>query len=127
MRLISRKKLKEFCEEHPEARAAGEPLDAWFRVAERADWRKYSDIKGVYGSADVVGKYTVINIAGNKYRLILEVFYESAVVLIRHVLTHKEYDTQQWRKDAYEPTPGGRTTASKSPVPESTPKTGGDR
>lgn len=125
MRVISRKKLKEFCEKHPEARDAQEPLDAWFHVAERADWRKYADIKADYSSADVVGKYTVINIAGNKYRIILEIFHESAVVLIRHVLTHKEYDAQQWRKDAYKPTPGGQTKAvkSKSPAPRKHPKT----
>jgi mRNA-degrading endonuclease HigB of HigAB toxin-antitoxin module len=40
VRVISRRKLKEFCEGHPGAGDAREPLDAWFRVAERADWRK---------------------------------------------------------------------------------------
>jgi mRNA interferase HigB len=117
MHVISRKKLTKFCDEHPEADDAREPLYAWFHVAERADWRKYADLKADYGSADVVGKYTVINIAGNKYRLIFEIFYESGVVLVRHALTHKEYDANRWREDAFKPTPGGRKAAGKGPAP----------
>lgn len=114
MRVISRKRLKEFCEGHPDAKDAREPLDVWFRTAERADWRKYADLKAVYASAEVMGKYTVVNLCGNKYRLILEIFYESAVVLIRHVLTHKEYDTNLGRGDAHEPTP----RRAKKPEPQ---------
>ena len=41
----------------------------------------------------------VFNIGGNKYRLIAQVYYNDAVVLIRHVLTHKEYDTGSWKSD----------------------------
>ncbi|MDR3637211.1 MAG: type II toxin-antitoxin system HigB family toxin [Isosphaeraceae bacterium] len=52
-------------------------------------------------SADVVGKYTIINVGGNKYRLILEIFYESSLILFRHVLTHTEYEKGNWKADAY--------------------------
>ncbi len=48
--------------------------------------------------ADLVEPYVVINIGGNKYRLILEIFFESGVILVRHILTHKEYDLGRWKK-----------------------------
>jgi hypothetical protein len=35
MRVISKRRLREFWEKHPDARG---PLEAWFKVAEKADW-----------------------------------------------------------------------------------------
>ena len=79
-------------------------LDAWYRHAKKAHWTKHADLKAVCKSADVVGRFTVINIGGNKYCLILEIFYESSLVLIRYVLTHEEYDENKWRENARKPT-----------------------
>ena len=42
--------------------------------------------------------YTVFNIGGNDFRLIAEIFYDDQTVLIRHVLTHAEYDKEDWKK-----------------------------
>jgi len=47
-------------------------------------------MKQVYRSADLVGRRTVFNIAGNKYRLIARVNYFRVFVL--YLLTHSEYD-----------------------------------
>jgi len=43
--------------------------------------------------------FIVFNIGGNKYRLIARIFYEDAVILIRHVLSHKEYDRGNWKAE----------------------------
>ena len=40
----------------------------------------------------VGGNKTVFDIGGNKYRLVVKMLYKRGWVLIRHVLTHKEYD-----------------------------------
>jgi len=48
-------------------------------------------------SADGVGKYTVFNIKGNAYRLIVEINYRSRRLFLRHVLTHAEYDKGAWK------------------------------
>lgn len=46
----------------------------------------------MYGKADLGGRRTVFNIAGNKYRLITRINYEKQRVFVLHLLTHTEYD-----------------------------------
>ncbi len=98
MHIISRKKLLQFCQEHADAFT---PLDNWFRVAKRAEWRNLDEIRAVYPSADAVGNFTVFNIKGNDYRLIVSIDYESQVIFIKYVLTHSEYDKEKWKNDPY--------------------------
>lgn len=78
------------------------PLDAWYRTAKSAKWRKLEDVRRTYAHADGVQAaeriYTVFNIAGNKYRLIAEIYYEDQTILLRDVLTHAEYDKGDWKK-----------------------------
>lgn len=73
------------------------PLDVWYRVAKRADWKNLSDVRVAFPTADAVGKYTVFNIKGNAYRLVVEINYRTGRVFIRHVLTHQEYDKEKWK------------------------------
>jgi len=61
-----------------------------------ARWRNFSDLRATFGSADQVGKFIVFNIGGNKYRLIIQIYYTDAVILIRHILSHEEYDQGGW-------------------------------
>ena len=44
-------------------------------MAESATWRSINDVRKTYASADSVGKFTVFNIKGNKYRLIVKIEY----------------------------------------------------
>jgi mRNA interferase HigB len=93
--VISRKKLKEAAAQHGELEA---PLDAWFRVAKRASWRNLEDVRRTFSSADPVGKWTVFNIKGNRYRLIAEINYAFGRIYVRDVLTHAEYDRGGWKQ-----------------------------
>jgi mRNA interferase HigB len=72
-------------------------LDVWYRVARRAEWKSLAEVRQVFPSADAVGKYTVFNIKGNSYRLIVEINYRSDRLFVRHVITHAEYDKGGWR------------------------------
>ncbi len=90
MHIISRKPLREFSEKHPPAKT---PLDTWFAEVNRAKWSSFADIRGAYGSADVVaGNRVIFNIGGNKYRLVVKVAYKCGKVFVRFVGTHAEYD-----------------------------------
>ena len=94
MHVISRKKLKQAAEKHADLE---KPLDTWFRIAKRAEGRNLAEVRETYSHADAVGKYTVFNIKGNDYRLIVEINYRTGRIFVRHVLTHKEYDEGRWK------------------------------
>jgi mRNA interferase HigB len=95
MRIITRRRLREFGEQHPDAIT---PLDAWYRIVDRAEYRTPQDVKDQFGSASFVGgTVTVFNIAGNKYRLVVNIRYDWQTAFIMHVFTHEEHD--QWSKE----------------------------
>jgi len=88
--VISNRKFREYIlAGHADAEA---PLAAWFKIAKAAQWKNIVEVRRVFRDTDVVEKYTVFNIKGNTYRLIAEIFYPGQVVLIRHIMTHAEYD-----------------------------------
>lgn len=90
MRIIARKALKEFWRTHPDAE---QPLRAWFKTAEAADWASPDDVKTAYATASILrNNRAFFNIGGNKYRLIVKINYHYRVIYIRFVGTHAEYD-----------------------------------
>lgn len=90
MRVISKKKLKQFWEVHLDAE---DFLRAWYAEAKNAAWRNPAIIKDQYRSASILkGSRVVFNICGNKYRLVVKINYPYSVVYVRFVGTHKEYD-----------------------------------
>jgi mRNA interferase HigB len=95
MHIITRKKILDFAEKHPECATA---LDAWYRILKHTGFGNFAELKSVFPSTDQVGGFTVFNIGGNKVRLIAAVHYNTQRLYIRHVLTHKEYDKNKWRK-----------------------------
>ena len=61
------------------------------------EFETYSELRQVFPSADKVGKLTIFNIGGNKYRLIVAIHYNREIVYIRDILTHNEYDKGKWK------------------------------
>jgi mRNA interferase HigB len=96
MHVISKKKLREFWEEHVRAQA---PLEQWYQVARNAEWETFADVRKTFDTADQVGKFTVFDIGGNKYRLIAVIHFNRGKLFVRHVLTHAEYDEGKWKYD----------------------------
>ncbi len=94
MRVIKRGALVAFWTKHADAQAS---LESWYSVVRKATWKSPADMKAVYHNADLVGRRTVFNIAGNKYRLIARINYEFQRVFILHILSHAEYGRGSWK------------------------------
>lgn len=94
MHIISRKMLVDFWEKHPESKEA---LTRWHGIVERSTFASFAELRQAFPSADMVGRYTVFNIGGNKVRLIASIHYDRSKVYVRHVLTHQEYDLGKWK------------------------------
>ena len=95
MRIIKRGALVQFWREHPDAKSS---LESWYAVVRKADWKTPAELKQVYSNADLVGRRTVFNIAGNKYRLIARVNYQTQLVFVLNILTHAEYGRGAWKQ-----------------------------
>ena len=86
VRIIARRALREFWEQHPDAE---QPLRAWYHDARKAEWHSPVDVKRVYANASVVGENRVVfNIKGNKYRLVVAINYPFRTCYIRFVGSH---------------------------------------
>ena len=90
MRIISRRRLREFAEQHADAER---PLNAWYAIVRAKEYADHHEVREDFPAASFLGKYrTVFNIGGNKYRLVVDLRYDLRRAYIRHVLTHAQYD-----------------------------------
>jgi mRNA interferase HigB len=95
MHIISRKRLNDFADVHPDARTA---LEYWYRHMKGHNFASLEEMRTLFPTADKVGKLTVFNLGGNKVRLIAAIHYNRRKVYVRAVLTHKEYDDHRWKE-----------------------------
>ena len=90
--IISKKRLQEFIEEHPDASAS---LNSWYVLIKRSVFNTPKEVIEIINSADYVGNdRMVFNISGNKYRLIAKFKFHPEVqrVHIKFIGTHSQYD-----------------------------------
>ena len=99
MNVITRKRIRDFIEKHPDA---GTALDQWYRTARKARWESPQDVRIIFPHADAVrvasgNIVTVFNVGGNKYRLVTAIHYNAQRVYVLRLLTHAEYDKDLWK------------------------------
>lgn len=92
MRVIAKRALREFWQSKPDYADSEGPLSAWHAVCAKATWQNPSDVKVTFRSASFVKNNVVFNIAGNKYRVIVNISYSRQAMFIKFVGTHKQYD-----------------------------------
>ncbi len=95
MHIITRKRLPEFARKHPDCNAA---LESWYRIVKHTKFNSFTELKQTFPSAAQVGNFTVVNMGGNKARLIAAIQDNTFRVYIRYVLTHREYDRGAWKE-----------------------------
>ena len=90
MRVISNSALVAFSKKHPGAET---PSQIWRRIVESRGFANFSDLKKAFNSVDRVRDFYVFDIGGNKFRIVAAIHFDKQRLYVRHVFTHKEYDS----------------------------------
>ena len=98
MHIISIPRLRQFYQRHAGAKQA---LTLWITYAKHGRWTSFADVKQVYPTARMDGRFTIFKIRGNSYRLIVRIEYRMQRIYIRHILTHEEYNHKRWKRDEW--------------------------
>jgi mRNA interferase HigB len=86
--------LTKFARKYDRARR---PLQNFLKVPQEAQWRRFLDVKQSFSGVDYTPSgWTVFDIGGNKYRLIAKIDFEEQVLLIEKIMTHEEYDREEF-------------------------------
>ena len=101
LRIISKRRLKEFWATHPKAK---NPLERWYEITETIHWKNFKEVRQTFGSVDqtkVESGHTIVifDIGGNKYRMIAAIHYNIGRVFVLRIMTHAEYDENKWRNE----------------------------
>ena len=90
MNIIKSRSIRDQFDRYPDVEG---PLLAWMDEVGRADWFGPQDVKDRYPSASFVADNCVVfNIKGNRYRMIVAMFYPAGHVYVKFFGTHAEYD-----------------------------------
>ncbi|RUT03951.1 toxin RelE [Dulcicalothrix desertica PCC 7102] len=98
MHVISFKALREYAEIHADCREA---FIYWYKVASKAKWSNLTEVQEMFHSSEAVSNFTVFNIKGNKYRLIVSIDYAEQLIYVKYILTHAEYNKDYWKNDPH--------------------------
>jgi mRNA interferase HigB len=107
MRIISRTRLEEFWALHPRTK---KELLIWHDMAVGAAWKNPAEVKASFGQrVDFVHTknnhaVAVFDVSNNRCRLITAIHYLNnhpvkGRVYVLRVLTHQEYDLEQWKDE----------------------------
>lgn len=100
-RVLTRKRLRQYADQHPQARAS---LEHWERTVRSATWDSPAELKQTFNSVDPVtvgsgNPVYVFNIQGNEHRLIAAIHFDKKRVFVLRLMTHREYDKGRWKDE----------------------------
>jgi len=98
MRIITRKRLDEVARKHAKSAST---IHHWHHIASKAVWRSLIDTRKTFPHADQVkvasGRLVTVFNLTNACRLITAIHYNRQSIYILLVLTHAEYDRNDWK------------------------------
>lgn len=90
MRIISTRRIKDFCLNHPNATPS---CTEWIREVRHAAWQSPTELRRIYPRASILpNNRAVFRLGGGRYRLVVVIHYNRGIVFIRFIGTHAEYD-----------------------------------
>lgn len=92
MRIISKKRIRDFCIQHPRSEIS---LTEWYYKMKASIATDCNDLKKMFNSVDYINGYTIFDVGGNNYRLIASIHYKGQRCYIRKIWTHAEYTKHQ--------------------------------
>ena len=96
MHLISIRNLRKDAAQYADVK---NQIDTLHKNFKNAKWQNLEEVRKEFRDAEAVGNFTVFNIKGNKYRLIVGINYEGQTIFYKYFLTHAEYDRDTWKND----------------------------
>jgi mRNA interferase HigB len=96
MHLITIRNLRKDAAQYPDVQTE---IDTLHKKFKNAKWQNLEEVRKEFRDAEAVGNFTVFNIKGNKYRLIVGIYYEGQTIFYKYFLTHAEYDKDKWKND----------------------------
>ena len=100
-RIITQKRLRQYARKYPQARAS---LEHWEWIVLEAEWKSPADLKATFNDVDPVtvasgNTVYVFNIQRNEHRLVAAIHFNTGLVYVLGIMTHKEYDRQSWKDE----------------------------
>ena len=100
-RIITQKRLREYGDDFPEARAS---LEHWEHVVLAHDWKNPADLKASFNDVDPVtvasgNTVYVFNMQRNEHRLVAAIHFNTSLVYVLRIMIHKEYDRGRWKDE----------------------------
>jgi len=82
-------KLNAFTRKYSDARNW---IETWVSVVQEAGWKNPKELKDRYPDASILANNEIyFNVKGSHYRLKVKIAYNTGILLIQWVGTHKEY------------------------------------
>jgi mRNA interferase HigB len=85
MHLIAIRNLRSDSARYPDTQTV---IEEWYKVVKTVSWQNLEEVKQIYRDTEAVGNFTVFNIKGNKYRLIVDINYVNQTIYYKYFLTH---------------------------------------